>query len=437
MDLREYLAVFRKNALLGLIVFTVAFALMVFFVASRPPQYTASARVLFTLESSATGEIDVADLSAYLEQQVDVFAEIATSPGVLQPVLDQVEPEATLDDFSDKIDTRASVSGSVLVISASDISPARATAMANGVAEQLAAVASGVPSLAGEAFQLNAEILAPAVVPAANGAKVGSRDLAFAAILAILAGAGATVVKELLDGRVLARRDIESIADVPVVGDFARVGNIPISSANGREDASLQIAAKQMRENFLHRFEERKSVMVTSSVPSEGAGDVVAQLAETLADSGLRLLVVDARRPTQGSGERAGSAGLADVLEGNVSLGSAVSPGEVSGISLLVRVTDGQLASEPSWRRMPELLAHAEFDYDFVLVVADPLATSVDAVALGRITAGTILVVGSGIARLRDVRGAMATLADAGISIQGIVLNKYNTGLVKNLQPAR
>ena len=100
------------------------------------PTYQATASVFFSLPfGNSAGELSQGAL--FTQNQMQSYAELATTPAVLQPVIDDLDLNTTPAVLDNRVVAQAS-SGSVIIrIRATDAVPSQAANIANAVAEQL------------------------------------------------------------------------------------------------------------------------------------------------------------------------------------------------------------------------------------------------------------------------------------------------------------
>lgn len=170
-----------------------------------------------------------------------------------------------------------------------------------------------------------------------------------------------------------------------------------------------------------------KVILVTSPESGDGKSTTIANLAVALAQSGKRVLLIDAdlRRPTLQSLFRVpGDIGLADVLQGEVEGLNVIRPTFVEQLSLLPSgkppANPAELIASP---RLGELLKQVEAEFDLVLIDSPPLLAVSDPCAVGRQANGVLLVVRLGKTNLITIRRATEMLATHGLPILGMVAN--------------
>ncbi len=171
-------------------------------------------------------------------------------------------------------------------------------------------------------------------------------------------------------------------------------------------------------------------LMVTSASPREGKTFTAVSLAISLAQSGKRVLLMDAdlRRPTRSSACGAGG-GLLSILIGEATHDEAVFETEVPNLSH--PPTFRQKASEflafpphPSHDRIiielsPQRVTH----YDRIIIDSPPITAVTDALALGPQIDGVVLVVRMRQTRRDQAASVLRQLRALGSTVAGCVLN--------------
>lgn len=168
-------------------------------------------------------------------------------------------------------------------------------------------------------------------------------------------------------------------------------------------------------------------LLVTSAGPDEGKTTTLANLGVALAQSGSRVLIVDAdlRRPALhrllGRHERIG---LTNVLVGTVTLEEAIQDTDVPNMFYL---GSGPLPPNPSEmlgsEAMAELIGRLRNLYDVVLFDCPPVVAITDAAVLAPRVDGVLLVVRAGYTDRQAARQARINLQRVGARILGVVLN--------------
>ena len=180
-------------------------------------------------------------------------------------------------------------------------------------------------------------------------------------------------------------------------------------------------------------------VGVVSARAGEGRSTVASELADVLAASGRRVLLVDADFGNAAlSRTRASSArhGLLDVVGAGVPLAEAVVGDGTPNLHLLI-AHDGGPAAE--WAALDEadfhrLHAAARGTYDYVVIDMPPLCTIGETLSLPARFVSLLLVVAWGETERSLVAEALAASPALAERIVGVVLNRANLRAMRRLQ---
>ena len=174
-----------------------------------------------------------------------------------------------------------------------------------------------------------------------------------------------------------------------------------------------------------------KSILITSATPNEGKSTVAANLAQTLAMSGSRVLLVDGDLRRGHLHTLLGfknEVGLADLLSGKCELEQATQANCLPNLSFIARGkcegNPGDLLTSPL---LDQLLARWTRDYDYVLLDSSPVFAAADSSALAPRVDGTIFLVRSHYSSARMTREALDVLAQRRARIIGVVFNMADT----------
>lgn len=177
---------------------------------------------------------------------------------------------------------------------------------------------------------------------------------------------------------------------------------------------------------FMSSDKELKLITVTSSVPQEGKSTVSANLAATIAQLGRRVLLIDAnmRHPSQHQlWGLSNVIGLNEVIADMVDFRAAAC--EV--IDDLDVLTSGAMPPNPlallDSKRMASLIESFSKQYDFVIIDAPSLVIGADALTLGKMTDGVLLVARPGVVNYTSASSAKESLERSGQNVLGLVVN--------------
>lgn len=173
--------------------------------------------------------------------------------------------------------------------------------------------------------------------------------------------------------------------------------------------------------------EQLKTLVVTSSGPSEGKSTTSANLATVFAKSGQKVLLVDAdmRKPTVHKTFLLNNQeGLSTVLTTKKNI---VEIAQSSAIENLTVLTSGTKAPNPSEllgsQKMNKIMDEARNNYDIVIFDMPPVVTVTDAQIMASKADGTLLVVREGKTRKDDLQKAKELLTMVKARLLGVVYN--------------
>jgi len=288
----------------------------------------------------------------------------------------------------------------------------------------------------------NATIADVAVVP---GRPVGP-DLIRLITLAVLGGLGLglglTFLMEFMRTTVTNSEEIKHLLGVPVLSVVpeARIGTEPdsimrlMTSRRGAAEA-IRTLRSNLRFLILRQSSDGKmqTFLVTSAVKGEGKSFISTTLAIAFAQTGKRVVLIDAdlRKPDL---HRIfgldGDVGLANVLRDAASLESALLPTQLETLKLLpagVLPKDSDAATPAelfSSEAMQHLLQRLKERFDIVLIDTPPMMAVTDPSILAPMTDGVLLVVELGHVSRSAVQEVKEQLELAQAKLLGVVINK-------------
>ncbi|EPZ17082.1 hypothetical protein M622_09020 [Thauera terpenica 58Eu] len=172
---------------------------------------------------------------------------------------------------------------------------------------------------------------------------------------------------------------------------------------------------------------DRGSVLITGPAPDVGKSFISKNLGAVLAQSGKRVIVVDADMRKGHIHKEFGlprAGGVSDYVTGKATLEAVVRQTTVPGLAI---VTTGQIPPNPSELLMHErfgaMLRSLEQQCDVLIVDAPPVLAVSDAAIIGRLTGATLMVVRAGRHPMGELEQAVKRLAQGGVEVKGFVFN--------------
>jgi tyrosine-protein kinase len=430
MSLHEYLQMLRRRWRWVSVATLAGFGIALAASLTTPSSYQATSSLFFSLRFGSSAD-DLAAGATFAQGQVDSFALLASTPVVLQPVIDELDLDTTPRALARQVSTEVVPETVVVQVSVTDATPAQAARIANAVTDQLTATVEDLaPTGDDGAATVEATTIAPATPPTAPAGPRTMVNVAVGLLAGLVVGILAGLVRDLTDTRVRTAEDLGRVTGLPLLTTLDNPGRgdrrelvVANSPRSGQAEAfrSLRTAVQ-----FMARPGRATSLLVTSSRPAEGKSTVAANLALTLAEAGLRVVLVDAdlRRPSVAATfDLEGAAGLTSVLIGQAELDDVLQEWGAAGLRVL---TTGPLPPNPSEllssAGMAGLLERLGADNDVVVLDTAPLLPVTDAVVLARLVTATLVVADASRTRRPALGQALALLERVDARLAGVVL---------------
>ncbi len=186
---------------------------------------------------------------------------------------------------------------------------------------------------------------------------------------------------------------------------------------------------------FMNVDEKLKSLLVTSTVPGEGKSWVSSNLAITFAQTGKKVLIVDAdmRKGRQHEiFELSNAKGLSNYLIMTSSKDDVINTIaeyiQPTLIDNLYVMTAGVVPPNPSElltsQKMIDLIKHLEKMFDLVIFDGTPSTIVTDAIILSKFVNTTLIVTAHKITKIDDLIQVKRNIINVGGKIAGTILNK-------------
>lgn len=274
------------------------------------------------------------------------------------------------------------------------------------------------------------------------------RNILIAFLLSLAAGIGLAFLLDFLDDTVKSLEDVDRYLHLPALalipaskGDRARLIGLPGPPSNAPAEttalAMIDDARSPIAESYRHlrtslllssAGQPPKTILVTSSQPSEGKTTTAINTAFMLAQTGADVLIVDCdlRRPRlHAHFDVPNSRGLTNWLSGETDVDGLIQTFEKQ--TNLKLLTSGPVPPNPAELlgsdEMRKLLGTLGERFAHIIIDSPPAISFTDASILSTMVDGVVLVVHGGKSSRAVVRRAKQQLLDVGAHIFGVVLN--------------
>lgn len=187
-----------------------------------------------------------------------------------------------------------------------------------------------------------------------------------------------------------------------------------------------------------------KTVVITSFSPGEGKTTISFDLAKSLAESGKKVIFIDAdmrknslvaRLKIDNKGQKVG--GLTHYLSGQIEPEDLICSTNINGLHMILA---GPHSTNPTELlngvRFEVMVRGLESSCDYVIIDAPPLGAVIDAAIIASKTDGAIVVMEANSIPTRAAQKMLRQLEASGTRVLGYVLNKVSSksGYYSNYQ---
>jgi capsular exopolysaccharide synthesis family protein len=429
VELHSYLATLRKHLafICAAVVLAVGLSLLLFW--RTPPTYASV--IQFYVSTPLPEGTNAQSAGQFAQARVNSYVELLSSEDLGARVVQATGVDLEPGQVAKRITANADVNTVLVTATVTDQSPERSLTIARGLGMTFGKMVDELDNSGRNTALVVIHIVSgPTLLPGRV-----SPDLRLYLLVGIAAGlligVGYAIFRELLDTSISTSAEAREAAGVPVLGSLPLDADLKHSPLIIGSQATTPRAEahRKLRTNlqFVDAAQNASSILITSSLPSEGKSITAVNLALSLVELGQRTILIDAdmRKPQISRYlDVANDVGLSNLLAGQAELDQVVQPWGNQGLFVLA---SGSVPPNPAEllgsRRMRELLDQLGKEYDRIVVDSPPILPVTDAVVIARQTNSVLLVIRAHKTPRSDVSHAVAALQAVGAPLVGAVLN--------------
>ncbi len=396
-----------------------------------------------TYESTMTFFVATRSSSANNPLQADEFAQrrinsyvgVINSEKLATVVVNDTGVPVPPADVSKMISASVDPETVLLNVTVTDISPDRSLIIAKSISRNLDKTIGQLDNRGNR----NAVELRVISGPTLNPFPVTPRkklNLAIGLMIGMGVGIAQALLRHQFDTSFRSREQLVEATGLPTLGLLhyeSSARNEPVLTPRSSRSRRAE-EFRQLRTNlrFVDAASPVKVLVVTSSVEGEGKSTTAANLAQSFAESGRHVLLIDGdlRKPKlERYLDLEGSAGLTSVLIGEAELNHVVQEWGPDGLDVLA---SGPIPPNPSEllgsAAMEQLVAKARSAYELVVVDTPPLLPVTDAAVTSVLADGVIVIVRHGKTRRDQVAQSLDALESVDARVLGSVMSMSPVG---------
>jgi len=284
--------------------------------------------------------------------------------------------------------------------------------------------------------QADSRILSHAVQPVQPSEPRTSLVLTLGAILGLIAGAGAVLLREMMHNGFRTAEALEGETGITVMGQLpkipARQRRAVIEYLVEKPTSAAAEAVRNLRTSLMLSNLDRppQVILSTSSLSGEGKTTTAISLAHNYAGLGKKVLLIEGdirRRVFSEYFDYEKSEGLLSILSGAVRLEDAIQRLDLIGVDMLIGEQSSTNAADVfSSDRFSSFMEDVRHKYDIIIIDTPPVLLVPDSRIIAQEADAVLFTVKWDSTSRAQVRESMRQFATAGISVSGAVLNQID-----------
>lgn len=298
----------------------------------------------------------------------------------------------------------------------------------------------------------NIRVVQSAEIPIAPVKPNKVLNIGLSLLIGLALGVGLAFFLEYLNNTINTAEDVERIVQLPSLGGIPSLQSLAKNkmlgglNGSGKKSTALAMANNELLSGHdpLSSFAESyralrtslllssaehapRTMLITSSHPAEGKTTIVANTAISLAQTGARVLVLDAdmRRPRcHKILSVKNDTGLSTYLSRDISVDKVIQAHDIPNLYVMPA---GPVPPNPSELlssvKMRILVAELQDRFDHIIIDSPPVIHVTDALIISPHVDGVVIVVKSNHTPREAVQRAKQALTDVNAKIFGVVLN--------------
>lgn len=391
------------------------------------PMYKSSTTVILGSNQEGTG-ITQSDISIN-NNLVSTYAEIIKSRRVLEQVQKELNESYTYKELASEISVSSINNTQIIKITVEDNNALNAKIIANLVAKVFTVE---VPEL----YNLdNVHILDVAIeedepynINVAKSSIIGG-------LLGLVLSSGIFFVIYYFDRTAKSVEQVEEVLQMPILGSVEETKNLKeelVVATNPKEIISEQIRTIRTNLQFTSADEKIKTILITSSIPSEGKSFISSNLATAFAQNNKKVLIVDCdmrKGRVNKIFKISNRIGLSNLLaykeDDEENLEDYVFKTKIDNLYIIPR---GKVPPNPSEllnsQKTAKLISLLSEIFDYIIFDGPPVNGLSDSLIMSDFVDRTIVVTSLNSAPIELLESTKKMLTNVNAKVAGVIVNK-------------
>lgn len=294
INIKDFFNYLKKYTILIILISILLTALVFMYDKTiKTPMYSTYTTIVLVKgdNASITGSSEAISQSDILLNQnlVSTYSQIINSKLILKQVIKNLDLDYTVKGLSKNIKVEALQDTEILKISVSDEKPENAADIANEIAKVFSLEIKKIYKIN------NVSVIDDAQISYDVSNNTLKRDLALALLVSVFGMSSIIFIKFYFDDTVKYNENLEQEIGMPIIAKVLKdsEGTDLITQAKPNSLTSESIRNLRTNLQFSSVDDDLKTILVTSTLPSEGKSFVSANLAISFAQAGKKVLLVD------------------------------------------------------------------------------------------------------------------------------------------------
>ena len=427
INLKEFWNYYKKYIVyIILICVLCASAMYIYSENIKKPKYSASTQIVLVKDNekeSGSDGLTQTDMT-FNQKLVSTYTQIIKSKLVVERVNEELNLGYTVEKLTSEISVQSIDDTALLKITITDADPEVATNIANKLVEVFDSEIIRIYKID------NVEPLVVAEVPTKPSNIHTIKDMIIASLVAFVVSSGIVFVIFYFDDTLRDTDTLENDVELPILAkvykDKSKVELVVEELPNAAASESI----RNLRTNLQFSAVDKtlKTVLITSSVPSDGKSFISANLAVSFAQAGKKVLLIDCdlRKGRQHKiFDVNGKKGLSNLLIGDIGTYSDyICKTNIKNLSVIPRGTFPPNPSELlNSKKNKTFLDIVSKKYDIVILDGAPLTGLSDSLILSSLVDTTVIVTSINHTPKTELVNAKKALDNVGANVAGTVAN--------------